>query len=269
MRKTALPPFNLPEAVQKRRFKFLDCPMDPLTMQETVTLIEQAITRRERLQHVVVNVAKIMSMQKNPALKDDVLNSDLINIDGMGVVWGARLAGYAVPERVAGCDLMLELMKLCAEKGYKPYILGAKQYILEKAVENLKAQFPSLEFAGCRNGYFTREEEPEIIKHIADSKADCLFIAITSPHKERIMGDYKDVLGVPFLMGVGGSVDVIAGHVRRAPLWMQDWGLEWLYRVIQEPRRMWKRYAVTNARYLLLLIKRGYRKWRRQRRKDA
>jgi N-acetylglucosaminyldiphosphoundecaprenol N-acetyl-beta-D-mannosaminyltransferase len=251
----ATSPFTLPDAAKKKRITFLSCPMDPLTMEESVSIIGDAMAKRQSLQHVVVNVAKLVNCQKNEGLWRDVSGSDLINIDGMGVVWGARLCGHQVPERVAGVDLMDNILRHCEEKGYHPYILGAKPEILAQAVENITAKYPKLEFAGTQHGYYDRETEQETMEAIRDSKPDCLFIAISSPHKERIMGQYKELLDIPFIMGVGGSVDVYAGYVTRAPKWMQKAGLEWLYRIIQEPGRMWKRYATTNGRFLGLLLK--------------
>lgn len=240
-----------------RRFTFLGAPMDALTMAETLAVIEKAILARRRLQHVVVNVAKLVNMQSDPALKGDVCSSDLVNVDGMGVVWGARLCGHAVPERVSGVDIMENLLRLCMEKGYRPYFLGAKQEVLEQAVENIRKQYPGIDIAGYRNGYFKPEEEVAIIRDIAQAKADCLFIAISSPTKERLLAQYKDVINVPFLMGVGGSIDIKAGTTQRAPLWMQKYGLEWFYRLMQEPRRMFMRYWITNTRYLSFL----WREW--------
>ncbi len=247
--------FTLPEHYQQRRVTLLECPMDALTMDESLELIERAITERSSLQHVVVNVAKLVNMQSDEGLHADVVGSDLINIDGMGVVWGARLMGLDVPERVSGVDLMEHLLALSSEKGYRPYILGAKPEILEQAVSNIKERHPMLEFAGTHHGYYDKAEEVALMESIRDAKPDCLFIAISSPHKERIMGAYKEMLEIPFIMGVGGSVDVLAGHVTRAPVWMQKAGLEWFYRFAQEPRRMWKRYLVTNGKFAWLLVK--------------
>lgn len=245
-----------------RRFTFMGAVMDGLTMAETMQIAEYAMATRTRLQHVVVNVAKLVNMQADEALRGDVCGSDIINIDGMGVVWGARLCGHDVPERVSGVDIMENLLKLCAEKGFKPYFFGAKQDVLEQAIANIRGQYPSLVIAGYRNGYFKPEDEDGIIRDIAASNADCLFIAITSPTKERLLSQYKDVINVPFLMGVGGSIDVKAGLVKRAPLWMQEYGLEWFYRMAQEPRRMFKRYWTTNKRYAGLLLQ----EWLRSRR---
>lgn len=252
---SSLTPFLIPSEVKSKRISFLGCPLDPLSMEETLALIGQAIVERQSLQHVVVNVAKLVHCQQDEALYCDVSGSDLINIDGMGVVWGARMTGFDIPERVAGVDLMDNTLKFCAEKGYRPYILGAKPEVLEQAITNLTMKYPALKFAGAQHGYYDRENEQEVMEAIRDSKPDCLFIAISSPHKERIMGAYKDMMDIPFIMGVGGSVDVFSGFVTRAPEWMQKAGFEWVYRIIQEPRRMWKRYAVTNSRFIWLLLK--------------
>ncbi|MFO0388994.1 MAG: WecB/TagA/CpsF family glycosyltransferase [Alphaproteobacteria bacterium] len=236
-----------------RRFTFMSAPMDALTMQETLAIMEHAMQTRIRLQHVVVNVAKLVNMQHDAVLRQDVSSSDLINIDGMGVVWGARLCGHTVPERVSGVDIMENLLSLCAAKGYRPYFFGAKQEVLELAIANIKTQYPTISIVGYRNGYFTPAEEEGIIRDIAASNADCLFIAISSPTKERLLSQYKDIINVPFLMGVGGSIDIKVGITKRAPLWMQNSGLEWFYRFLQEPRRMFKRYLVTNGRFLVLV----------------
>ncbi|HEY0833537.1 MAG TPA: WecB/TagA/CpsF family glycosyltransferase [Azospirillum sp.] len=241
--------------VRGRRIDFLGVPLDPLDMEETVALIDSALAQRVRLQHVVVNVSKLIGMRQDADLHRDVVESDLINIDGMGIVWGARMLGLRVPARVAGIDLMERVLDLCARRGYRPYFLGAKPAVLEQAVANIRHRHPAIRIAGWRDGYFKREEEESVVEAIRASGADCLFVAISSPMKERFTQLYRDRLGVSFLMGVGGSIDVMAGITRRAPRWMQRAGLEWLYRVLQEPRRMWRRYLVTNSLYLGLLTR--------------
>lgn len=250
-----MPIFQIPAAAKAQRIEFLGCPLDPLSMEQTVEIIGQAIRQRQSLQHVVVNVAKLVHCQTDADLYRDVAGSDLINIDGMGVVWGARLAGIDIPERVAGVDLMDNILAFCEREGKRPFILGAKPEVLAQAVENIQAKYPKLQMAGTQHGYYDKATEPQTMETIRDSKPDCLFIAISSPHKERIMGAYKDMLNIPFMMGVGGTVDVMAGYVTRAPEWMQKAGLEWVYRIYQEPRRMWKRYAVTNSKFAVLLLK--------------
>lgn len=237
------------------RVDFLNCPIDMLTMQETIERAATAMRTRVRLQHVALNVAKFVNMQTDPVLREDVAGSDLVGIDGMGIVLAARWLGLPVPERVAGIDLFKEILAVCAKEGFRPFLLGATPQVLQKAVSAIKAQHPSLEFAGFRDGYFSSEQEEEVVRQIIDSKADCLFIGMPTPRKERFLSRYRDRLGVPFIMGVGGSFDVVAGHVRRAPVLMQSMGLEWLYRIYQEPRRMWWRYARTNALFAMILIK--------------
>lgn len=224
-------------------------------MGETLAIIQESIRARTRLQHVVVNVAKLVNMRTDSVLRRDVEESDLINVDGTGVVWGCRLLGLPIPERVAGIDLMQNMLEMCEQENYRPYFLGAKQSILDDAIAQIRKQHPELNIAGFRNGYFSEEEEKSIVNEIRASKADCLFIAISSPMKENFLHKYRDDLSVPFLMGVGGSLDVVAGHVKRAPLWMQKFGLEWFYRMMQEPRRMWRRYLYTNSSYAILLGK--------------
>ena len=237
----------------RKRYQFLGYPIDALTMAETLEVITLAMQSRASLYHVVVNVAKLVSMRHDRNLASDVVASDLTNIDGMGVVWGARLLGCRVPERVAGSDLMHAVLARAATEGWRPYFLGARPDVLEKALENLRRRYPDLSIAGFNHGYFEAEDERVIAAQIRAARPDCLFVAMSSPKKEKFMNLWRDVMDVPFVMGVGGSLDVAAGLVRRAPLWVQSCGLEWLFRLLQEPRRMWKRYLLTNIAYALLL----------------
>lgn len=236
------------------RAELLGCPIDILTMSETVQLASQAMQSRTRLQHVALNVAKFVNMRSDPVLKADVMGSDLVGIDGMGIVLAARLFGLPVKERVAGVDLFLEVLSVCAAKGFKPYLLGATPQVLAQATENARGKFPSLLFAGSCDGYFKPEQEDAVVDDIVKSGADCLFIGMPTPRKERFLARHRDRLGVPFIMGVGGSIDVLAGHVNRAPASMQATGLEWLYRIYQEPRRMWWRYLLTNTLFAGILL---------------
>ena len=237
-----------------KRIEFLKAPMDIATMQETVTFIENRIEQKQFLQHVVVNVAKIINMQKDPVLAESVKACDLINIDGMGVVFGARFLGHDVPERVAGVDLFHELLAMSAKRDFPVFLLGATEKVVSKTAEVVKAHNPNLNIAGYNDGYFWDDEEV-IVTKIRESGAKLLFVAITSPKKENFINKWQDKLGVDFVMGVGGTFDVVAGKVKRAPQWMQKAGLEWLYRVLQEPGRMWKRYLITNSKFAYLLIK--------------
>ena len=241
-----------------KRIEFLKAPMDIATMQETVSFIESRIEQKQFLQHVVVNVAKIVNMQKDPVLAESVKACEVINIDGMGVVFGARFLGHNVPERVAGVDLFHELLAMSAKRDFPVFLLGATEDVVSKTVEVVKAQNPNLNIAGYHDGYFfgnkEGQDEEAVVTKIRESGAKLLFVAITSPKKENFINKWQDKLGVDFVMGVGGTFDVVAGKVKRAPQWMQKAGLEWLYRVIQEPGRMWKRYLKTNTKFLILLL---------------
>jgi N-acetylglucosaminyldiphosphoundecaprenol N-acetyl-beta-D-mannosaminyltransferase len=238
------------------KIDFLGIPVDSHSMEETIERIDEAIRSNEHINHVVINAGKVVSMMKDKELFNSVLSCDIINADGQSIVWAARFLGKNIPGRVAGVDLMQELVKLAALKGYKCYFFGAREEVVSKVVEKYTAEYGTGIIAGYRNGYFTEEEEPEIAKQIADSGAHMLFVAITSPRKEKFLHNYQEVLkDVNFTMGVGGSFDVVAGITRRAPKWVQDMGMEWLVRLAQEPGRMWKRYLVGNTVFIYIVLK--------------
>ena len=238
------------------RIRFLNIPIDAITMLETLDLVDQSISLKTQIHHTVVNAGKIVLMQDDKELEDSVVQADVINADGQAVVWAANLLGQKLPERVSGIDLMQELVKRSYARQYKCFFFGATQEVVLKLVDLYKRQFSEDIIAGYRNGYFEQEDEEKIADEISNSGANILFVAITSPKKEIFLNKYKKKLkNVNFIMGVGGSFDVIAGKVKRAPLWMQKIGLEWFYRVLQEPKRMWKRYLIGNIKFIRLVIK--------------
>jgi len=224
-------------------------------MQETLDIVEKTISKGEQLHHVVVNAGKIVAMQSDLQLRQSVNESDLINADGQAVVWASKVLGQPLKERVAGIDLMINLVELAHQKKYKVFFFGAKEEVVEMVVSNYAKTYSPDIIAGYRNGYFKKEEEQDIAREIAKSGANMLFVAISSPTKENFLFDNKELLQkVNFIMGVGGSFDVVSGKVKRAPLWMQDSGLEWFYRFSQEPKRMWKRYLVGNSKFIGLVF---------------
>lgn len=237
------------------RYTFISTPVDVLTHAETVKLFVGAVEAGTKVTHTALNVAKLVRMRSNPVLRNDVEQSDIIGIDGMGIVWGARLLGIPVPERVAGIDLMRSILVECGRRGYRPYFLGATAEIVRRAAETVRRDIPGLELAGLHDGYFSEDEERAIADAINASGAHCLFVGMPTPRKERFLAAHRHRIDAPFVMGVGGSFDVIAGKVTRAPGWARRCGLEWLHRVLQEPRRMVGRYAATNAAFLLLLLR--------------
>jgi len=246
--------------MQTSKIDFLTIPVDVLTMEQTINIIDECIREGKHIQHVVINAGKVVAMQTNKALYDSVVNCDLINADGQSIVWAARFLGKKLPERVAGIDLMQNLITLSAEKRYKCFFLGAKEDVVSKVVGIYSKKFGKDIIAGYRNGYFSSDEEAEVAQQIADSKANILFVAITSPKKEIFQNKYQNILeSINFTMGVGGSFDVIAGVTKRAPRWMQKTGMEWFFRFIQEPIRMWNRYMVGNYKFVKLVVKEKYK----------
>lgn len=236
-----------------KRIEFLGVPIDNCTMRQAVALATNAMRNRVRLQHGDVNAAKFVAFRKDAELRRCTAESDIVCADGMPVVWGCRLLGLPLSERVTGIDFMIAVLDVCNREGFRPYFLGARQDVLLDTIEQVRQSHPKIQIAGWRNGYFRREDEPQIVADIKAAGADCLFVGISSPLKETFLNRHRDALGVPVQLGVGGSFDVLSGHVRRAPLWMQNSGLEWLFRLAQEPGRLWQRYLTANTLFCGIL----------------
>ena len=228
-------------------------------MDETLSVITNSIKKNKQIHHVVVNAAKIVALQKDFKLRESVNCCDIINADGQAIVWASKVLNNPLPERVAGIDLMENLVALSYKEGYKIFFLGAKAEVVSKVVSMYSDKYSPYIIAGYRNGYFDKNQEQDIATQISQSGANILFVAISSPKKEIFLNENKSILkNVNFIMGVGGSFDVVSGLVKRAPQWMQKFGLEWLYRLIQEPKRMWRRYLVGNTKFIFLVLKAKY-----------
>jgi N-acetylglucosaminyldiphosphoundecaprenol N-acetyl-beta-D-mannosaminyltransferase len=243
------------EQKESTRYKILNTYVNAVSMDETVHQVEEIVRKGVPTQHVVINASKVNLMEQDENLQEIVNACPLINADGASIVWAAKKLGVPLKERVTGIDLFLNLVKLASEKGYKIYLFGAKEEVVSKVKKIFEQQYPGIQIVGYRNGYFTEADEPEIVKNMAESGADMMFVAFSSPKKEYWVNKYLKELNIPFVMGVGGSFDVVAGITDRAPEWMQNHGLEWFYRFIQEPRRMWKRYIIGNAKFVGLTYK--------------
>jgi len=230
-------------------------PVDAITLDQAVSSVVQAIEARRPMQHMAINPAKVVRMAEDDLFRDAVLGADLFTADGIGIVWAAQMLGRPLPGRVTGIDLMEKLLEISAERGFKVYFLGAKPEVVKRTVDHFTAKYPGLPIAGYRDGYFTSEEAGDVARGIRATGADILLVGISSPKKEEFLGQWREETGVPFCMGVGGSFDVAAGVVQRAPTWMQKAGMEWFYRLIQEPKRMIKRNAVDTPRFLRMIVK--------------
>lgn len=235
------------------RYRLFGVPADALSMRETVDACMALVDSGKFAQHVVLNAGKVVMMQDDPRLKEAVAGCDLVNADGQSVVWAGRLLGVPFPERVAGIDLMLELLDRAELGGLPVFFLGATQDVLGAFLEEVARRWPGLIIAGSRNGYF--DDDDAVADEIAVSGARLLFVGISSPRKELLLAHERMRRTELFAMGVGGSFDVLAGRTKRAPRWMQKNGLEWFFRFVQEPGRMWKRYLVGNARFCAIVLR--------------
>ena len=228
-------------------------PVAAITMDAALGLVDEAISAKRPLQIGVVNAAKLVNMRRNEELRADVLSSDLVLADGMAVVWASRILGRPLPERVAGIDLMMGMLARGNAAHHRVYCLGATPEVLDAVVTRIRREYPGITVAGSHHGYFKEADEPRVAANIAAAQPDILLIAMTSPRKERFLSRWSRDLAVPVCHGVGGSFDVFGGYVQRAPQRWQRLGLEWLYRVKQEPRRLWKRYFTTNSAFVAMV----------------
>lgn len=230
----------------------LGVPVAAVTMDEALDILEQFVS--ERRTHLVVtsDASSIVRAQEDEEFRRIVQNADLVTPDGIGVVWGARLLGLPIYQRVPGVELMAKLCERAAQKGWKVFLLGAKPGVAEQAAKNLQARYPSLQIVGTHHGYFTPEEEPQVIAKIKAAQPDILFVAFGIPKQEKWIARHADELQVPICIGVGGSFDVYAGVVKRAPEWVQRLCLEWLYRTIRDPRRLPRLKAIPKLLWLVI-----------------
>lgn len=236
--------------------KVLGFPMDVVGYDETVERVIGWIKgdRRPRIL-LTVNSSLLVERERDAEFRAACDNVDMSVPDGVPVVWLSKLLGAPLKERIAGVDLMYTLLERGNEEKLRVYFLGATDNVIERLNRLCARQFPDLVVVGSRNGYFTDEEEESVCEAIRDSRADLLFIGMPSPRKEHLAEQRQKLMGVPVTIGVGGSFDVITGKVKRAPEFMQNSGFEWLWRLMMEPRKLWKRYLYTNSRFVWMSLK--------------
>lgn len=234
--------------MSNNRADLLGCPVDLMTSQDFLHNVVVLIEEHAAAQNIqFVNANKIARISDDPSFGQLMWRADYAFADGQPMLPLARALGIRIPERIDGIGLMGKILHLADARGYRVFLWGAKQSIIEACVEKIQREMPGVVIAGYRNGYFKPDELPGIVAQIRDQHPDIVFLGMGSPMKEEIADRYRDVLGTTIVQGVGGSFDVMAGLVPRAPRWMQKMGMEWLFRVIQEPRRMFWRYALTNT----------------------
>ncbi len=230
----------------------LGVPVAAVTMEEALGILERFASERRTHLIVTSDASSIVRAQEDEEFRQIVQSADLVTPDGIGVIWGARLLGLPVYQRVPGVDLMAKLCERAAQKGWKVFMLGAKPGVAELAAKNLQARYQGLQIVGTHHGYFSPEEEPQVITKINAAQPDILFVAFGIPKQEKWIASHADELQVPICIGVGGSFDVYAGVVKRAPEWVQRLCLEWLYRTIKEPRRLPRLKAIPKLLWLVI-----------------
>lgn len=241
------------------RMRFMNTFIDNLTMEEALTEIEKLIKKDACSFVVTPNVDHIVQIEKGGVLADAYESADLILCDGKPLIWISRYYGNPIKEKISGSDLFPEICRMAAEKGYTMYFLGAAEGIAAKAAEVLKQKYVGLKVVGTYSppyGFENNQEEIDrIINQIHEAKPDILIFGLGTPKQEKFILNYRTRLNVPVSLGLGASFDFVAGNVKRAPKWMSDHGLEWLFRITQDPKRMAKRYLVDDVKILSLVRK--------------
>lgn len=237
-----------------RRIRVAHCPVDSISFPEVVSRLCKRIEQRQRTHVVFVNAAKVVRYKDDSQLRAAMEGADFLLADGVPVVWASRLYGDPLPGRVNGTDLMYSMLRESANRGYRVFLLGARPETLQRCVYEILRLYPTINIVGHRDGYFHPSQENDVVCEINSTRPDILFIGMPTPRKEIWGERHLNSLNVAVCQGVGGSFDVLAGLVKRAPDWMQECGLEWFFRFLQEPRRLWRRYLKTNASFLWFVL---------------
>lgn len=241
------------------RIKFMNTEIDNLTMQEALEEIDRLIQEKKSAYVVTPNVDHIVQLETNRELQDVYANASLILADGKPLLWIAKWYGTPIKEKISGSDLFPLLCKMAAEKGYKMFFLGAAEGVAAKAAENLSKRYKGLQVVGTYSPPYGFEknqlELDKIVNMICAAQPEILIVGLGCPKQEKFIHQHRERLNIPISFGLGASLDFEAGNVTRAPKWMSDNGLEWLFRIMQDPKRMIKRYLVNDRKIFGLICK--------------
>lgn len=241
------------------RMKFMNIEIDNLTMKETLQVIKSLIKEKKSAYVVTPNVDHIVQLETNKELKQVYTNASLILADGKPLLWIAKWYGTPIKEKISGSDLFPVLCKMASEEGYKMFFLGAAEGVAAKAAKNLAQKYTGLQIVGTYSPPFGFEKDKEemlkIKEMIKKAKPDILIVGLGCPKQEMFMYHHCMEIGVPISFGLGASLDFEAGNIKRAPKWMTNHGLEWLFRITQDPKRMAKRYLINDRKIFRLAMK--------------
>ena len=241
------------------KINFLGYPVDSLNIQDALDWMEQTIQARTPKSITVINANKLWQSSKSSRLSGILKTADLV-LPEWAVYWGAKKLRQPLKDFVCGIVLFKESLPWAEKKGYRIFFLGAKPETIETLCKKMEKDYPNLEIAGMHHGYMRTEKEvQDVCWEIRLSHADILFVAMGSPRQEFWIEDHLEQLEVPVVMGVGGSFDVISGIKKDTPKWARGHGLEWLYRLFQDPKAYWKRYMITNPWFVMQVVKERFR----------
>ncbi len=242
--------------MNQKKAIILGCEVDMLSAVECLDTIADLIEAQAPAQVITLNAEIVYQAQRNPQLSEIINRASLVTPDGIGIVWGGRQLGYPIEERVSGIDLLLSICQTAPTRGWKIYLLGSAPGVADEAARQLCQHYPGLWVCGTHHGYFQDDDLPALIEDINQSQADILVVSLGAPKQELWISQHRDKISVPVCIGAGGSLDVIAGHKKRAPGWIIKLNLEWLYRLLSEPTR-WRRQLAL-PKFVALIIKSKY-----------
>lgn len=245
---------NVVSTVSPSRQMLFGMPVDGVTLHDVVRRSAEVIEAGGYLDIGDLNAAKVIALRSDPSLRSALLGCDVLLPDGQSVVWASRFLGGPLPARVAGIDVFQALLELADERELSVFFLGSRPEVLDRLRDQVGQRWPRLRIAGMRDGYFADEEEDAVADHIRRASADLVFLGMPTPKKELFAQRYGPTLGARVLQAPGGSFDVVAGALKRAPRAWQAAGMEWAFRLLQEPRRLWRRYLTTNTAFLALML---------------
>jgi N-acetylglucosaminyldiphosphoundecaprenol N-acetyl-beta-D-mannosaminyltransferase len=246
---------------QFKRYKLLNLYIDVISYGDLVSQLLESVRSRNQKCLVFINTLKYYQASKDNALKAAIEGADYILPDGISVLVAGKIFGVPVKERINGTDLFETLLKMSDKYRFRVFFLGATKDNLSKLLITVSDKYPNIIIGGTRNGYFSDQDNADIVEEINASNSDILFLGISSPKKEIWVNEVRQDLRISIIQGVGGSFDVVAGIIPRAPKWMQKYGLEWLHRVLKEPQRMFKRYLIANSYFVFLILSHLHKKY--------
>ncbi len=242
-------------STQLTKIPLLKVRVNDVDMREALAMCDEYILSRKPHHIITLDASMCVMAEHDAKLRKVIEDSDLITPDSVGVLWACKRMGKSLRERVSGVELVEMLCSLSPEKHYRLFFFGSAPGVAEQAAEKMRLKYPGCEIVGTRNGFFTEKDNNDIIMQIQNAKPDILCVALGIPKQEMWISEHIQTLGVPICIGVGGTFDVLSGNVQRAPMWMRKLSIEWLHRLISNPRKIGK--VMTLPKFVMLILRQG------------